>query len=983
MSKNKEYFVLIDTNKDTDQLIGVIKKNDTNVELKMTLMQNGEVYDLSDASYITITVGKPDGSTNNGYAEIDDPSNGKVSYLMPINVTNLVGEYTAELQVYVDEESFSTATIAYTIKESLLSDEGVTQAENYPILTQLVADVTDLKTSYENIAANEDERISNEGDRVAAESTRVSSEETRGISEVTRVDNENTRILSESERIAAENIRLDNEVNRVDSEAIRKASETSRTNAESTRISNETTRVSNETLRVNSENTRESNEVVRVTAETNRVDEFNQMKEDYESAIASGSNLEVVTAREDLDGTVHDNLKKRIDSDAQKVKTIDDRLAQKGQVLLDPPLTTENPVQSVKDIEAGVASVVVPGLTLVNSTKKGDVHNTIVSDGTGRSIQINENGEWVLNSSFNPNNQYENVVAGEKYFLYGSVIEGTISDGWLVRYEDGTYDRVLSTGTFKDVGQIIVPTKTQKAHLMVRGGDAGNMTKGYQMLIHMNALGIVDYLNSIGLTSDVQQKAYMYALCRNGYFEGMQSRRGSLVKSVNKNLVDVKSAFLNHPSAKISNDGIIINLKNTAQVYYVNGGGINIPIFLESGKTYYFKRNIQNISGNPPFRITIVKSLEPFVQYISDDGSFTATSTGIAYLHLYQFEIGENTCRPILVEGNVEPDDIIHQHSDQQFQPLLGSVPNGERDEVDLFNGAMDVSTNVGRDGEPKNISGALTTYANGGGVNSDLSYARLDNYLTDAISATDLSGIGFDGENLYKITSSISLLGTERGFFISASGHLYYIAPTSELVSDDVDGIQADLDARQLKLTYQLSEPFQRDIEQVNPLSTYAGYTEFISDVGIIGPEKANAKLYQATSNYLINGGISTTDNALNPKLYKILKLIDNGRDVTNLFTITNDVGFSDAYGALISSADVEDNDIDILNLDIIYKTSETNGYKDVEVKYNIDLASAVSSNSQAISHIGEQVDKNTNASTNQNLINLEFDVRLTALEP
>lgn len=650
---------------------------------------------------------------------------------------------------------------------------------------------------------------------------------------------------------------------------------------------------------------------------------------------------EINTGKVDIDGIDHETLKGRIDSDAQKVKVVENKLNRKDQMLLNPPLTTENHIQSVKDIEAGVASVVVPGLTLVNSWGI-DLKSVYIPTGTGSILKPNVTDNLITAyNTFSDTKQSINVSVGDVIFIYTEVDQPTLYGRVGIQYSNNQndYGTLLSPNNRKEAYGLVTATQDGVANPFTLANTLGNTTPtkpvNWQVL-HMNALGIEDFT-----------EAKMLELCRNGYFEGMQSRRGSLVKSVNENLVN--NYFLCDDS----------------------GWALTEPFVTTVGQSYTFK-NFHDESIGIRFEDNTGQ-----IGYANPGGSYTFTST--EENNIFRLGILRNTnvtADVMVVEGTIIPISYIkNQYSDQQFQPLLGSVPNGERDEADLMNGVMNVRTNVGMDDKSYSIK------------DSDITFATLfANVAIYFVQLPDDIKMGEDANvNKYTLLSNGSLEtiyslsddANQIGNYYFSDNKLRYIAAKTDTLTD----VQNVL--RDVEVAYQLAEPFQRKIEQVNPLATYAGYTQFVSEIGKIGPERATVAEHTAGTRYYYNvidhpntGG---KDSTLNFRVESFDNIKYRGKSILNICDIESTYSHGDMRFS-ISNDNVELYNIDPYALDINYTTLETNGYKDVEVKYNVDLASAVSSNSQAISNVGEQVDRNTNTLTNQNLINLEFDVRLTA---
>lgn len=265
--------------------IGTIKQNNTNsINFVINMVDGGYPVDLSDVTYAMISIKRPNGSVSNSIATLS--SNGVVSYLLEPNAVNLTGLYEAEIQLFASGDSLLiSSTFYYNIQESLYSDGSVTSQPEYPILVQLISDVTAMGEALAPIAAdeatrqaNEISRVSNENTRVTSETARVSAENTRATNESTRQTNETGRVSAESTRVSQENTRQSNETARVSAESSRVTAENNRDSNESIRnqgfvtaMGEESERIDNENARILAEGGRQSAESIRVTSENARI----------------------------------------------------------------------------------------------------------------------------------------------------------------------------------------------------------------------------------------------------------------------------------------------------------------------------------------------------------------------------------------------------------------------------------------------------------------------------------------------------------------------------------------------------------------------------------------------------------------------------------------------------------------------------------------------------------------------------------------
>lgn len=124
-----------------------------------------------------------------------------------------------------------------------------------------------------------------ETERSSAETKREENESKRLTAEQARIQAESARSTAEQDRVSKEQSRVSAEEDRVAEETKRSEAESQRAQAETKRAEAETARVLAETKRSEAEASRISAETARVSAEETRVTEFEQLKQDSQTAI--------------------------------------------------------------------------------------------------------------------------------------------------------------------------------------------------------------------------------------------------------------------------------------------------------------------------------------------------------------------------------------------------------------------------------------------------------------------------------------------------------------------------------------------------------------------------------------------------------------------------------------------------------------------------------------------------------------------------
>jgi lysophospholipase L1-like esterase len=247
-----------------------VRQGDTGGNLIIpSLTFKGRPFDLSGATSAKYTVLKEDNTVVAGAAaSISNYGNGEVNFTLTDQAITFPGIVYCQVEIYTGAVRITSATFAYTVVTDLANEGDPTSSSEYPILTQLIIDVTALETNVETA----------ETSRVIAESGRATAESSRQTSETNRVNAESARATAESSRASAENARATAEGNRVTVESARVTAETNRASAEGSRVTAESGRAT-------AENARVTNESNRVTAETARESERNAFKvwESYSS----------------------------------------------------------------------------------------------------------------------------------------------------------------------------------------------------------------------------------------------------------------------------------------------------------------------------------------------------------------------------------------------------------------------------------------------------------------------------------------------------------------------------------------------------------------------------------------------------------------------------------------------------------------------------------------------------------------------------
>lgn len=123
--------------------IGTIKKDTSNsVVFVMNVVNRGVPYDLTLALSVVLGVKKPMGTMI--YKDVTWAGN-EVLFTLDNTVTDEVGVYEGELQfIGAGNVVLISSSFFYYIAESFFSDEIITTDPQYPVLTQLIEETTQL-----------------------------------------------------------------------------------------------------------------------------------------------------------------------------------------------------------------------------------------------------------------------------------------------------------------------------------------------------------------------------------------------------------------------------------------------------------------------------------------------------------------------------------------------------------------------------------------------------------------------------------------------------------------------------------------------------------------------------------------------------------------------------------------------------------------------------------------------------------------------
>lgn len=168
MNKKNIPFV-VQLKQNNNYIVQGIQQNDAGVIFDIKIMDGLEPFDFSGYGVVTLKIVKPDetvtyDSTGGNTVDIIDAENGRLKLNIPTSCTTQDGMHFCTIGFSSDETTyFESATFNYFVGANpMADDEDIIGTDEYPILGNLIALVS-------NIVAKENARDDNEEQRKAAE----------------------------------------------------------------------------------------------------------------------------------------------------------------------------------------------------------------------------------------------------------------------------------------------------------------------------------------------------------------------------------------------------------------------------------------------------------------------------------------------------------------------------------------------------------------------------------------------------------------------------------------------------------------------------------------------------------------------------------------------------------------------------------------------------------------------------------------------
>lgn len=166
--------IIVQLKQNNNQIVQGINQNDAGILFDMKVMDGLESFDFTGYSIVTLKIKKPDGTftidSNTGTGvDVIDPVNGRLKLNIPTSCTAQNGMHFCMVGFSNDGETFfETLSFNYFVGENPNpDDDDIIGTNEFPILTNLIAQAADMISAETTRQTKELEREEAEEDRVA------------------------------------------------------------------------------------------------------------------------------------------------------------------------------------------------------------------------------------------------------------------------------------------------------------------------------------------------------------------------------------------------------------------------------------------------------------------------------------------------------------------------------------------------------------------------------------------------------------------------------------------------------------------------------------------------------------------------------------------------------------------------------------------------------------------------------------------------
>lgn len=157
------------------EILTGINQNDAGVLFDIKIMDGLETFDFSGYSVVTLKIQKPDGTftydaSTSEYLDIVDPVHGRLKINVPTSCTAQNGMHFCTVGFGYDETTyFETLTFNYFVGENPnVDDEDVIGTNEFPVLSNLIAQISSVLSAEQVRTSNEEDRVDAEAERQAS-----------------------------------------------------------------------------------------------------------------------------------------------------------------------------------------------------------------------------------------------------------------------------------------------------------------------------------------------------------------------------------------------------------------------------------------------------------------------------------------------------------------------------------------------------------------------------------------------------------------------------------------------------------------------------------------------------------------------------------------------------------------------------------------------------------------------------------------------
>lgn len=178
--------LIVQLKQNNNYIVQGINQNDAGVILDIKIMDGLEDFNYAGYAVVILKIMKPDGtytydSNTGAYVDIVDPTTGRLKVNIPTSCTAMNGMHFCTVGFGYDEETiFDSMSFNYFVGDNPnASDDDVIGTNEFPILTNLVAEISGAVTEEEGRKFAEAERVNAEEERQASYENMMSTLQTK------------------------------------------------------------------------------------------------------------------------------------------------------------------------------------------------------------------------------------------------------------------------------------------------------------------------------------------------------------------------------------------------------------------------------------------------------------------------------------------------------------------------------------------------------------------------------------------------------------------------------------------------------------------------------------------------------------------------------------------------------------------------------------------------------------------------------------